>query len=92
MYCGSTFKLAEWLINLEVKKFTIISCATRGEKVHRWRPAGLVTVLEGDPAIPGVLSELAGLRLPRAEVAARPRSLVPCALLLGTWRAGSVLG
>lgn len=47
MYCGSTFKLAEWLINLEVKKFTIISCATRGEKVHRWRPAGLVTVPGG---------------------------------------------
>lgn len=60
MYCGSTFKLAEWLINLEVKKITIISCATRGEKVHWWRPAGLVTV-------PGVI--LPSLRCCRSSLA-----------------------
>lgn len=91
-YCGNTFKLTEWLINFEVKKFTIISCARRGEKVHWWRPAGLITVPRGEPAFPGVLSKLAGLCLPRQEVAARPWSPVRCSLLLllGTRRPGSV--
>lgn len=68
MYCGNTFKVTEWLINFEVKKFTIISCTVRGEKVHWWRPAGLIMVPQGEPAFPGALSELAGLRLPGVEV------------------------
>ena len=91
MYCGNTFQLAEWLVNFEVKK-TIISCTTRGEKVHWWRPAGLIMVLRGEPAFPGVLSKLTGLCLPHEEAAARPWSPVPCSLLLGTRRSGSVSG
>lgn len=92
LYCGNIFKHAECLINFEVKKFTISSCTTRREKVHWWRPAGLITVPWGEPVFPRVL-----LRLVCTCLMWKPQQrhsapwLLPRSQLLGMRRPGSAL-